>query len=252
MNVIIGAFQTEYIKSKRTLALYLSVLGPVLAVAMSLFSLAFVDGLAKAKGIEPWQAYLQPSLALWFSFVLPLVITLQAAQAAQLEHGNHKWKHLLSLPVPRSSLYLGKWLWLLALSVASNILIAGSVLIVCAINGLTSLSDGSFSQALSYVGSQASIALACSLLLIAIQYVVSVRLASFVAAVSIGFVGTIIGMFVRGPAASWMIFFPWAMPGIAVRDGGPQTTTMLAVSVVGAICVIAAGSTEFGRRQIHS
>jgi lantibiotic transport system permease protein len=252
MSTIVGAFLAERIKSKRTLAVYLSVLGPVLAVAMSLFSLALVDGMAKAKGIEPWQAYLPSSLTLWFSFVLPLVVTLQAAQTAQLEHGNHKWKHLLSLPVPRSSLFLGKWLWLLALSVASNILVAGSLLIVCAINGLTSFSDGSFSLALSYVISQAVIAFTCSLLLVAIQFVVSVRLASFAAAVSIGFVGTIFGMFAKGLADSVMSFFPWAMPGIAMRGDSAQTATMLAVSIVGAICILAAGTSEFGRRQIHS
>lgn len=252
MNVIIGAFQAEQIKSRRTLALYLSVLGPTLAVALSLFSLAMIDGIGRARGIAPWQAYMQPALAIWFSFILPLVITLQAAQAAQLEHGNNKWKHLLSLPVRRSSLYLGKCLWLIALSVLSNILFAAATLIVCAVIGLTSLSDGTFFPALSYLVIQISIGFGCSLLLIAVQYVVSIRLPSFVAAVSIGFVGTMIGVFVSGPAASLMSFFPWAMPSIAVRGGGMPVTTILAVSIVGAVCIMAAGSNEFSRRQIHS
>lgn len=252
MSAILRAFLTERIKSKRTLALYMSIVGPVLAVALSLFSLATAEGIAEAKSIAPWQAYLQSALSVWFAFVLPLVITLQAAQTAQLEHANHKWKHLLSLPVSRASLYLGKWLWLAALSAVANTLFAGGVLSVCVINGLISVTDESLTQATWYVIAQGGFAFVCSLLLIAVQYFVSVRWASFAAGVSIGVVGTIIGLFVSGEAVELMSYFPWSMAGIAARGGGASAAAVLFAAILGTSCVLGAGAIEFGRRQIDS
>ncbi len=252
MSAILRAFVTERIKAKRTLALYLSVIGPVLAVAMGLFSLSMAEGIAKAKSIAPWQAYLQSALVLWCAFVLPLVIALQAALMAQLEHTNHKWKHLLSLPVSRASLFLGKWLWLVALAAAANALFLLGVLTVCAINGLVSVANQSMVQAAWYLCAQGGLAFVCSLLLIAVQHFVSVRWASFAGGVSLGFVGTIVGIFVGAAAINLMSFFPWSMAGIAVRGGGASATAVLFASILGTICVLGAGAIEFGRRQVES
>lgn len=252
MSEISRVFRSEQIKSKRTLALYLSVIGPVLALAMSLFSLALVDGLAKGKGIAIWQAYLQPSLHIWFSFVMPMVVTLQAAQASQLEHANQKWKHLLSLPLTRASIFLGKWLWLLALFIASNMLLSVSVLAVCVFSGWAKTSDGSLAQAVSYVAGQMTIGILCSLFLISVQYVASVRLASFVAAISMGLVGTIIGVFGSGVVPKLMSIIPWAMPGVSVSGEGMATGIIVSVSIIGSACAMTAGAIEFRRRQVHS
>ena len=77
-------------------------------------------------GFKLWDAVFQNSLSVWAIFMLPLLITLETALLAGVEHTEKQWKHLLALPVPRYTVYLAKLLTALLLMLAGTLLLATS------------------------------------------------------------------------------------------------------------------------------
>jgi hypothetical protein len=119
----------ERVKLKRTWLLFLAVLGPVGVIAMEWvnFSLRF-DYLVKP-GADGWDVLIR-NVHFLNCFALPFGATLLTTMIAGLEHQANSWKQWLALPVPRTGIYVSKWLWVCGLLLlASLLLIAGMVLL---------------------------------------------------------------------------------------------------------------------------
>lgn len=239
----------ERVKFRRTLAMYLCLIGPLVAAALGGLSLANMQGLASAKGVSPWEAFVQYGLSLWAGLLLPIVVCLQAAQGAQLEHANHKWKHLLSLPLDRKAVYVGKLGWLASLVVLSNVVMGVLLLAVAFAAGLAHVADGSLPAAAMYLSRQLALLACAGMLMFAVQFVLSMRLSSFAAVLAVGFVATIVGMMASGAAPALMSFFPWSMPVLAVNGKGAPATTIAAVSLICATALLAWDARSFDRRE---
>lgn len=239
----------ECVKSRRTLALYLCLIGPLVAAALGGLSLANLQGLAAARGVQPWEAFLQYGLSLWAGLLLPIVACLQAAQSAQLEHANHKWKHLLSLPLDRKAVYAGKLQWLATLLVSANVAMGALLLAVACAAGLAHAADGSLSAAAAYLGRQLALVACAGTLMLAVQFVLSVRLSSFAAVLAVGFVATVVGMMGSSVAPTAMSFFPWSMPVLAVNGKGASPTTIAIVSLAAAAALLAWDARDFDKRE---
>lgn len=116
MNHFIGSLSTEFIKIRNSFAFWLLLLG-----AGFMPGLVFFVVMTKWKNFIPktgentWTAYTEISWKgmafLYTNFWVVLLMCL----VLNIEHKSIAWKHLFTLPVKRSSLYLYKYLTLLIL-----------------------------------------------------------------------------------------------------------------------------------------
>lgn len=113
-NDFIKIYRTEWLKSKKTLAIWLTILFPFFCTL--LVSLKFLGD--KQMPAEPWPAYIKQANNV-MSFSLPHFCILMVSFITQIEYKNHGWKHIYSQPVSRLSVFLGKYAMILSLTLLS-------------------------------------------------------------------------------------------------------------------------------------
>lgn len=94
---------SETRKSRKTFALWLTLLYPlfvVTLVALSHFGTKFED-------TNPWTRYVY-NIGETGSFFLPFFIIAVVGFYGNIEHKSNTWKHILSLPVPKWAVFTGK------------------------------------------------------------------------------------------------------------------------------------------------
>jgi hypothetical protein len=249
---IVRALVAEALKLKRTLALRLAILMPVLMAGLQ-FAMIWKNGARASWDYgTPWLLLMQQTLVFWSLLVLPLFVTLETALLAGMEHNNGQWKHLFSLPAPRGSVYAAKQVAALAL-----IGVSMAVLALCTVLagfGLRLLLPGAGFEALPPWGAFLSRCLMVYLsawLIVALQSWVGLRWSSFVVAVSAGIVLTVSGMFIVN--ADWGHLYPWALPGLIANDftkGAVLPTGRVLFGSLGGLLTAVVGGWEMTRRDV--
>lgn len=247
----------EVFKLRRTLALWASLLLPLVVVVMSTsLSLARGTGTRFLQDqFTPWDGMLGVVLSLWCLVGLPVFISLATSLLAGLEHRENGWKHLFALPIRRWAIYIAKVLTgCLLLCLSSLVLTVGMVgegLIVLAFRSDLGLT---WPVPLSLILLRsASITVATGLMLALLTWV-AIRWRSFVVALALGLGGAVGNVVLRNvveaqnaprlaPLAS---LFPWSIPYVAFTH--PQVTAFL-VAVGGGIAVAAVGCWDVVRRD---
>ena len=93
MNDLYRVLTAEALKLKRTLALRLTICGPMIVVLL-VFGI-YLQGGAKMGGANPLAGFAQLTLTIWTIVMFPLYAALAAALLAAIEHQSDTWKHLL-------------------------------------------------------------------------------------------------------------------------------------------------------------
>ncbi len=244
------ALQAEILKLRNTLALRLTLIAPLVVVG-----LVTVQWLMQGRSPVPsdalparvWADFAGAVLGIFVILMLPLYVTLQSALLAQLEHQDRQWKHLLALPLPRSSYFVAK-LMALALLVALSMLVltvlipvVGSLLHLRAsipIAGWPDLIDIARSLGRVYL---------CAALLIVLQACIALYWKSFTVAVSIGMSATVMG-FIIGQSSEFGPWFPWTMP-IQPLTRHPAPEQVMLISSLAAVLMAILAAYEFERRE---
>lgn len=245
MNIWFASCVAEHLKLRRTLSRSLTALAPVCAFLLSLFIVSDLGSLAEAKGVEPGIAYIDSSLRIWCIFFLPLMITLQAVLIAQLEHSNQKWKHVLSLPIPRAAVYWGKIANLF-------LLLAESHFLILVLLGLF-VASGYLASSIvwvnvAYAANKLFLITIAALPLLTLQLMISIRLESLIASISLGIVATIFALVAGAPLGPAKAYFPWSMPTWAL-EGASQLWFWCAAFA--ALLIGAAGAATLRRLQVR-
>lgn len=251
MNSLINAVYAETLKLKRTLALNLAIIAPLVIVFMQV-AIFFDQGLAGVpEGESPWINYSQMVIVFWGLLMLPLFITLEVALAGQLEHADRHWKHLYALPLPRGAIYAAKQfsgLALIAVSCAALPLwlVSGGLLLRIFKPGL------GFEAAIPWLRiiTFAVLIYLSSWLVVAIQMWISLRWRSFVVTCAAGIAMTIMGMAVIN--SSWGSFYPWALPGFVANAFNENIIhwTEVLFGCVGGMVVSVLGGWDVIRREV--
>lgn len=251
MNVLMRALSAEALKLRGTLALWMSLIAPSLVVGLSVLQLtiANIPRPATVRPAEAWQGFMLMALQLWAFLMMPLFITLQSALLAGLEHGNHQWKHLLSLPIPKSVHYVAKLTALLGLTALS--LLALSLLLPVGGWVLMQLQPKLGIGGPPPWGMLAINIPACfaaSMLMIAIHTWVATRWRSFTIAVSIGMGATVAGFLIM-QSHKYGMYYPWSLPMQVFAGGGEHMRFAVAAGLMGGAFVSLAGARNFARRE---
>ena len=249
MIALLRAIHAEQLKLRKTLALWLCLLAPLL-VALLGFAMIWTTPaiLSQTAMGTPGTVAIKTLIGMWAGMMLPLFVTLESALLAGLEHGNNQWKHLLALALPRGAHYAAKLIALIALvalstSVLCLLILAGGWLLTLPVDstlaGRPALGN--------LVGCAAAVLLA-ALPMIAAQFFIAIRWRSFSLAMAVGITATMIAMFIphEGIFGQW---FPWSMPVLAV-NGSPQELGQVLVAGIIAFCLLVAlGVWDFTRRE---
>lgn len=101
--IYLKALSTEFIKNKRSIALWLTLLYPLGCTFLVSLFLYGENNLPDNPWI-PFVKHLNDTASFFLPFYLVFIISFQN----YLEHRGNMWKHLYALPVPRRDIFLGK------------------------------------------------------------------------------------------------------------------------------------------------
>lgn len=240
---------TEFLKIKRTLALWMVLIAPAVVLALQFMIAYQANGNLNRPGTDVWGRIVQNAMSLWTILMMPMFITLETSLLAGMENTDKNWKSLLALPVPRWMIYAAKFtVTVTLLWTAHAILITGTML-----NGalLKALQPALKLGALSWtpvLQPMMKISLA-ALFGVAIQHWVSLRWQTFTAALGFGMCAMVAG-FIAVNSAKWGPWYPWSMPMHVVLHRPDGREILLAFALGGAAVSVAAGCWEFVRREI--
>lgn len=234
----------ELLKLKRTLAFRVIFVAPLL-VALLQFFVLWKGQLGPS--FKLWETVPKTTLNIWAIFMMPLLITLEAALVNGIEHSDKHWKHILALPVRRHTVYLAKFIVIQGL-------IAASTLVLCLLTVFVGVASSLLRPELAnagpvpygWIAKHAILVWLAAWLIIAIQTWVSIRWSSFTVALAAGIGGTFFALF----AASAQVgkYYPWLLPLNIFND--ERFAAALLLGAVGGVVVAAAGSFELAWRDV--
>ncbi|KAA3438349.1 ABC transporter permease [Rufibacter hautae] len=105
----------EALKIKHTWALWLALLAPLSIVGMTFLVFFFKGHLFLKSNSDPWLVWATNNFLATAQLLVPLFLALLTALVNGTEHQSGGWKQLYALPVPRWTVFLNKYLLLLAL-----------------------------------------------------------------------------------------------------------------------------------------
>ncbi len=246
----VRALQAEGLKLRRTLALWMAFLAPLVIEVLD-FILYFQRGYIRQDVENAWLWLGQQTIVYWSLLMAPLFIALETALLANVEHSNSGWKHLFALPVPRAAIYTAK----LGVAMIITALSTMSLLVFTVLNGsiLRKVRPGIGLDApipWARLLSTAALVYVSSWLLISLHTWVAARWRSFVVAMGFGIAMTVAGMVVV--SWEWGKFYPWALPGLLANQfiEGTLPAAELLVGSLGGLLVAAVGCWDLIRHDV--
>ena len=235
MSALLRALWAERLKLRGTLAAWMCVVAPAVVVGVYVLQISFSNfpaSRAPMPGDEAWAALVQAVLVLWAFLMLPLLVTLQAALLAGLDHQGNQWKHLLALAT---------LVGLSQLAMFALLPLGGAVLMLAKpAFGLAGTPPwGLLARELGEI-------YAACLLLVALHTWIALRWRSFAVAVGVGMGATVMG-FLIGQSGRFGPWYPWSLPMQTLASDPAVAPQVVAYSALAAVAVAALGLAWFRR-----
>ncbi len=250
MIYLMRAMSAELLKTKRTLAFWMTLVTPSVVCILQFLILMRVKGGYGGEG-DAWIPTAQNIFGLWAILALPLFITLETALLAQVEHSEKHWKHLFALPIPRWATYAAKWF------TGAILLLLGQVFLMAATLAIGYLArwlkpEIGFgpSAPLGWIAQVLGEMFLIALLMHSIHTWISLHFRSFTVAVGVGMAAAVSNIILinaeEGPR-----YFPWALTVNALpQNQGAALGYALAVGIAGAVLIALLGAWEVTRRDV--
>lgn len=243
---LLRALHAELLKLKRTLAFRVIFVLPFFVALLQFFVIWRTKKFAP--GFDLWQTHPTNSFQIWAIFMMPLLITLETALLNGIEHSDKLWKHLFALPVPRSSIYLSKFIVASGLILVSTMVLALLTVIVGVVAVSLKPELAAITGPVPYftIAKQATFVWLAGWLITAIHTWISMRWAGFAIALGAGIGGTFFALFAA--SASLGKYYPWLLPVNLFLEG--RFTTALVLGIGGGVVAALLGCFEFVRRDV--
>ena len=249
MKMLARAISAELLKVKRTLALWMVFVAPLVVLSLQ-FLLLWQRGEAPISrySSNPWVVIHLSTFNLYAVGMLPLFITLETALLAGIEHGPKAWKQLFALPVPRATIVTAKMLVTAAMIAMSCIvLVFGTVLCGYALAAIFPQVDFSSGPPWSDLWTGAVSMFLASWLILVLHAWVALRWPSFAFASGFGMSATV-GIALIASSKYWKIY-PWALPVHAA--GGSQFAGLaLTLGAFGGLAFAVVACWDLARRDV--
>jgi hypothetical protein len=243
--------QADILKLRRSLALRLAILAPLMVILLEALIALQRGKNAFTQDQNAWIGLMQHAVVFWSLLMLPLFITLVSGLSANLEHTHGGWKLLFVQPVPR-------WILLTAKQLEGLILLGISFACLFFITMLTGLTlqflrpDIGFSGPIPWERFLLFIlgGFLSSWLMLSIQQWISFRWSSFVGAMAFGVFMTVAGMFVIN--SKWGPYYPWTLPGVFSMGFNTNIKTWASVvtGLIGGVVVSSMSVLDISRKDV--
>jgi len=242
---LLRALHAELLKLKRTLAFRVIFVLPFLVALLQFFIIWRTKKFAPSFNL--WQTHPTNSLQIWAVFMMPLLITLETALLNGIEHADKQWKHIFALPVPRSAVYLSKFVVAQGLIFVSTLVLAVlTVLVGVAATYLRPELASAGPVPYLWIMKQATWVWLASWLITAIHIWISIRWTGFPIPLGAGIAGVFFALFAAG--ASLGKYYPWLLPMNIFIEG--RFTMALLLGIGGGVIAALIGCLEFVRRDV--
>ena len=240
------ALAAEWVKLRRTPAVWFIFVTPLLLVAFHLLLFA-----ASGMDVQDPDSLVLQSLNVWAGMMLPATVVLQTGLLANLEHRGRQWKHLFSVGIPRGALFAAKWLICVGVVIASSLAFMVGLLIVHLVLGQANpaLLPANLARSPLDLLTELLLASLASCLMISIHLWLSLRARSLVGAFGLGMVLFVLGLgFMWSKTAVHLV--PWTLGyNAVVRVSGTLVST-LAVGGLGGLLVGFLAGLHHTRRDV--
>jgi ABC-2 type transport system permease protein len=244
MRDFLKACSAEVLKLKRTLALWMALLAPMVIVALQFCMVLRVPPQRLKAGL--WPA-IQSGVMGWSILMLPLTAALLTALLNGIEHREGNWKLMFALPVPRWSIYAAKVVAAHALIVlASLVLWAGLIAAGFAAHAI--LPGAPFGPPpLWPLLKRVALPCAASGMLLAIHLWVSARAKSFTVPLGLGVAAVLVSLVALNDSS--MKFWPWMFPANTAMN--ERWLVAVVFGVGGGLVASALGAWDICRRDVR-
>ncbi|MDA3866441.1 MAG: ABC transporter permease [Salinivirgaceae bacterium] len=252
-----GLLQAEYLKTRKTWAFWLSVLGGLLIPAIMFLVIKSQPGIIKnPMHPTPWLLFLKYNWQSVATFLLPLFLVLLTSLVVQTEHRANALKKMLTLPNSRATYYWAKLLVIIYYTILTHIVFAFSIIVFGLILGSLVPETQFLDKPIPLVMMSIQIvkSILASLGIIAIQFLISLQFKNFIKPIGFGFATTLAGSIML-LGWEYVDYWPWSLPakvspGI-MSGGSSEIFTQHEWISIGYFLVISIlGTIYFSRKNI--
>ena len=205
------SLRTEFLKSRRTLALFSTVFIPIVMALLSFLVIYLnADDFARM-GANMWNILVQNIFGIFGALLLPMYAMAVAYSVNHIEYTADAWKNLFALPLPRGAVYASKIAF-------AMILMSICLALLCVLTFATGQLLAFLKPELGFQDYDSSRLILVFYLkfyvssfgIFAIQFVLSNLWPDFIRPVGVGLVATIAGLMLAGWKRGWLI--PYSLP----------------------------------------
>lgn len=224
MRSLFISLQSEFYKSRKTLAFWASILLPVVICGLIAFGF-FTQSEKIIKVNYPpqilWFQLIRNTISLMGMLILPFYVIFMAFSVNNIEHKNDTWKTLFIQPLNKFSIYSSKYLFgviliFICLALFAILTLFSGYLLHVLNNGFK-FNEFSPVAMLSQVYLKLFLA---ALGIFSIQFILSLIWADFLKPMGIGFVLTIIGIITSVASWKYAYLIPYSSPSAVTSFKG--------------------------------
>lgn len=231
MLVFFRTLKAEFIKTRRTYGLLVSVLIPILISSLQFMVFYFKHEYFSKTGMNPWETLGMNFFNAMGILIMPMYLVLLAYLINFTEHRSNSWKYLFSLPVPKLYVYSAKimvvMVWVTVFVIISSITFFGIGYSIMQIYPEVGFQDFNINQLIikSFIKLYAS-----AFGILSVQFLFSIYWKDFIRPVGIGFALVIISLILN----SWEYIYlvPYSHAYSVASDFMGQSETIFTKSVV--------------------
>ena len=249
------SIRSEFLKSRRTASVYLTIAGALLVPLM--FTLdATLGSISPENMRNPLAAFFRESFTIVTMVILPVFIVLITTLLPQIEYRNNSWKQVFASPQSLSAIYFSKFLnvqflIILFLLIFNGGLFSGIVIIHFFAPAIQVFSYPMDWNDLLFYNLNAYIAVAG---ISAFQFCLGIKLRNFIMPIAIGLVLIIFGgILVFDMQAPFAKIYPHAFPAlISLPADKSINTQILFTSLAYTFIFLSLGFAWFKSRKVRA
>lgn len=257
MSTFVTSIKAECLKTKRTAAMWLTLIGAAFIPFISfLIYILKPEHFLKILSADPWQAHIHQSWQSASVFLLPMYVILTTSLIVQIEYRNNTWKQVYASPRSYADIYFSKFIVIQAMILSCFLLFN----IFLLLSGFaTSLINSGYHFTQKAVPWNKLLLLSgklylSSLAITSIQYWISLRLKNYIAPLGIGLALLITGIIIL----QWekIYYYPYAYTALSFfRGANPGASAALGknewYSLIWFTAIAMIGFVDTFRRKEH-
>lgn len=220
MYALLISLQSEFYKSRKTLAFWAAILLPLSICTLVALGFYFNATKILAQHYPPkglWMTYSGSILGVMGTLILPFYVIFMAFSVNNIEHKNDTWKSLFAQPLPKIAIYAAKYLYAVFLILICLFLFAainlGSGYLLHYLNGAFRFDLFSPIDVLSKLYSKLFLS---SLGILSVQFIISLIWGDFLKPMGIGFIGIIAGIIAASKGWEYAYLIPYSHASLAL------------------------------------